>query len=153
MQLLLALAISLGSTTPTLYARAAAGQCLSGLRSALLVGGFSGSTDCQQDRLSLAYVGRVQKFGRSFQIYSYRYSLKPICPECAVHGGQRIILMESGHYVGQYKPDFVRAAVRNGNLVLLPTGSVHGRPVIIAFTRNGPAKRLLVDGEIISFFK
>jgi hypothetical protein len=153
MQLLLAFAMSLGSPTPSPDARAAASQCLSGLRSALLAGGFSGSTDCQQDRLSLAYVGRVQKFGRSFQIYSYQYSLRPVCPQCAVHGGQRVVLMEGGRYVGQYKPDFVRAAVRQGNLVLLPTNSVDGKPVIVTFTRRGPTKRLLVYGQVISFFK
>lgn len=135
-----------GAAAPSL-----ATECLVGLRPALLAGGFTGSVDCQGDQLSVRYVGQVQKFDHTFQIYAYRYRLKPVCPECAVRGGQRIIFIERGHYVGQYKPDFVQAAVQHGELVLVPTGSEE--PVTVQFTRDGPPNTLRVDGEVLSFFR
>jgi hypothetical protein len=128
-----------------------ASGCLNGLRPALLAGGFTGSVDCHEDRLSVRHIGRVQSFGRTFQVYDYRYRLKPVCPDCAVHGGQRIIFIERGRYVGQYKPDFVHVTTRQGNLVLVPTGS--GTPVTVRFTPEGPPNELWVGGEVISFFR
>jgi hypothetical protein len=131
----------------------AAAPCLEGLGPALLVGGFTGSVDCGKDRLAVHHVGRVEHSGRTFEIYAYRYRLAPVCEDCAVHGGQRIIFMERGRYVGQYKSNFVQVSLRAGDLVLVPTQSVSSGPVTVKFTRDGPAKRLLVDGEVISFFR
>jgi len=124
-------------------------RCLNGLRPALVAGGFTGSVDCLNDRLSVRYIGRVQKLGRTFQIYSYRYRLKPVCPECAIHGGQRIIFMESGRYVGQYRSDFVQVFTRHGDLVLVP--GEPGAPVTVKFTRDGPPEWVWVGGDIIQF--
>jgi hypothetical protein len=130
-----------------------AAQCLAGLRSALVAGGFSGSVDCQNDQLSVSYVGPLQKSGRTFEIYSYQYKLKPVCPECAIHSVQRIILMERGHYLGQYKLDFVRVTIRRGDLVFVRNDSASGKPVTVKFRRDGPPKQLWVDGEVIDFFR
>lgn len=132
---------------------AAAVECLNGIRPALLTGGFSGATDCDHDRLSVQHVGRVQRFGRVFEIYSYRYRLKSVCPDCARHDGQRVIFMELGRYVGQYKPDSVRVTVSHGGLVLVPTVPAYGKPVVVGFTRAGPAKHLLVGGDVIDLFR
>lgn len=128
-------------------------RCLNGLRPALVRGGFSGSVDCRNDRLWIRHVGQVQKFGRTFEIYANRYRLKPACPECAVHGGQRIIFMERGRYVGQYRLDFVRVAVRSGNLVFEPTDPKSGKLVEVVFTPNGPPAQIWAAGEVNSFFK
>ena len=116
---------------------AATADCLNGLGPTLLADGFSGSLDCQNDQLSVQYIGEVEKFGLTFQIYAYQYRLKPVCPECAIHGGQRIIFMERGRYVGQYKP----------------TDSASGESVTVEFTRDGPPQQLWVDGEVMDFFK
>ena len=59
---------------------AATADCLNGLGPTLLADGFSGSLDCQNDQLSVQYIGEVEKFGRTFQIYAYQYRLKPVCP-------------------------------------------------------------------------
>lgn len=59
--------------------------------------------------------------------------------------------MERGRYVGQYRSDFVRAALRHGNLVLVSTGPE--APVTVRFTRDGPPDVLWVDGEAISLFR
>lgn len=91
-------------------------------------------------------------FRRTFEIYSYRYQLEPVCPDCAVHGGQRIIFMDRGRYVGQFKSDSVQVTIQHGNLVLLPSDP-DGGAVTVRFTRDGPPKQLLVDGEVIDFFK
>jgi len=58
--------------------------------------------------------------------------------------------MERGRYVGQYKPDFVQVTMRQGDVVLVPTGSA--APVTVRFTREGPPNQLWVDGEVLSFF-
>lgn len=134
-------------------ASAATVHCLNGLGPALVAGGFSGSVDCQRDQLSIRYVGQVRKFGRIFSVYSNRYELKPPCPECAVHGGHRVIFMSHGRYVGQYRSDFVRATIRQGDLVLVPTDPHSGEAVTVRFTRDGPPKELWVDGEVITFFR
>ena len=128
-------------------------RCLKGLRPALEKGGFSGSVDCQKDQLAIRHVGRVRKHGRTFEVYSNRYRLKPPCSECAIRGGQRIIFMERGRYVGQYKSDFVKVTIRSGNLVLVPINPKSGRPVNVVFTRDGPPKRLWVDNEVVQLFK
>lgn len=132
---------------------AALDRFFNNLGPALVAGGFSGSTDCQHDKLSVRHVGAVQKFGRAFEVYDYQYGLQPACPHCALHGGQRLIFMNRGRYLGQYKPDFVRVVIRHDDLLLVPTDSVYGSPVKVRFTRNGPPKRLLVGGEAISFFR
>jgi hypothetical protein len=128
-----------------------AAECLNGLGPALLAGGFTGSVDCQNDKIFVQNVGKVRKFDRVFQIYSYQYQLKPACADCAVHGEQRLIFMERGRYIGQYKPDFVQATLRNGELVLVPAGPE--APVTVQFTKDGPPRTLWVDGEVIRFFR
>lgn len=128
-------------------------QCLNGLGPALMSGGFSGSIDCHRDQLSFKHVGHVQNFGRTFEIYSNVYRLKPACPECAVHGGHRIILMERGRYVGQYRSDFSRIAIRKGQLVLIRTDIKGAHPQTVEFTAKGPPRTFWDGGEVLSFFR
>ena len=113
---------------------------------------FSGSVDCQRDKLSVWHVGHVREFGRTFEIYSYRYRLKPTCPECAVHGGHRVIFMEHGRYAGQYRSDFARVAIRDGHLTFL-SDSPDAKWVTVKFTAKGPAKSQWDGGEVLSFFR
>lgn len=132
---------------------ASAAQCLDGFGPALVAGGFSGSVDCKNDELSLKHVGRVQEYGRTFQIYSYRYRLKPACPDCAVHGGHRIIFMEGGRYVGQYKSDFAEVAMKDNQLVLMRSDFSDAEPVAVRFTEDGPPKRVWDGGEVLLLFR
>jgi hypothetical protein len=132
---------------------AAPTQCMSGLGPALVAGGFSGSTDCKRDRLSLRFIGEVRKFGRTFRIYANRYRLKPPCPECAVHGGQRIIFMENGRYIGQYRADFTTVIVRNGNLILAQADVPDAKSVMVSFSAKGPARSQWDGGEVLEFFR
>ena len=133
-------------------ATAAAPQCMKGLVPALVAGGFSGSIDCKHDKLTVRYVGQVRKFGRTFSIYSNRYKLKPACPECAVHGGHRIIFMMRGHYLGQYRADFSDVTIRDGRLFLrayLP----HAKPVEVKLAANGPPQQQWDGDEVLQFFR
>ena len=127
-------------------------RCLKGLGPALEAGDFSGSVDCQRDELSVQHVGRIREFGRTFEIYSYRYRLMPPCPECSVHGGHRIIFIEHGRYVGQYRSDFARVTIRGGHLVFL-TDSPDAKPVMVRFTAKGPPKEQWDGGEVLLFFR
>ena len=125
-------------------------DCLLGLKPALVSGDFSGSVNCEEDQLSVRKVGDVRTKWDTFTVYSYHYKLKPVCPECAIHGGHRIIFVEQGVYVGQYKSDVASVSIENGSLVFDAT---YGGPVTVEFTANGPPDKLLVDGELINFFK
>ncbi|WP_207077924.1 hypothetical protein [Novosphingobium sp. KA1] len=127
-----------------------ADECLSDLGDALTSGGFTGSVDCRHDQLSIQEVGKVPAQRSTFTVYSYRYRLAPACADCAIHGGQRIIIMDGGRYIGQYKADFVTPSIEHGNLVMKATGEA---PVTIAFRRNGPPDEILVDGEVLRIFK
>ncbi|WP_427966982.1 hypothetical protein, partial [Altererythrobacter sp.] len=97
-------------------------------------------------------VGQVRAFGRTFSIYANRYKLKPVCPECAIHGGQRIIFMERGHYLGQYRADFSDVSIRDGRLFLqahLP----HSKPIEVKFTAKGPPQQQRDGDEVLQFFR
>lgn len=131
-------------------------DCLKGLGPKLIAGGFTGSTDCRRDQILVGKVGELQAAGRTFAIYAYRYRLRPVCPECAVHGGQRILVMTSGQYAGQYGViDYrARVGVRASNLIVQPpTGdlAVSASLVVVRFTASGPPRRILFAGEPISF--
>lgn len=131
-------------------------SCLNGLGPALELGGFTGSMDCNRHRLTVRRVGTVQSFGRSFTIYDYRYELAQICKECAIHGGQRILFLSQGRYLGQYKPNSLDVRIRRGNLVLSPAAwgqAPPSPPVTISFTRDGPPQQVLVDGELLGLFR
>lgn len=116
---------------------AVSSQCMIGLVPALKAGGYSGSTDCERDNLVVNYVGQVQQFGRTFSTYANRYTLRPICIECAIHGGQRIIFMERGEYLGQYRADFSGASIRDGRLFLRAHWP-HSNPIEVKFPAKGP---------------
>lgn len=125
---------------------------MGGLGPALVAGGFTGSTDCRRDRLSLRYVGQVHKFGRTYRIYANRYRLKPPCRECAVHGGQRIIFMERGRYIGQYRGDSTKAVVRNGDLIFSNDYGSGKKHVTVSFTAKGPARDQWDGSEVLGFY-
>lgn len=132
---------------------AAPTRCLHGLVPALVAGGFSGSTDCKRDELSLRFVGEVRSFGRTFRIYENRYRLKPACPECTIRGGQRIIFMERGRYVGQYKPDLANIIVRQERLFLGRTDLPDAKLISVRFTPKGPTERHWDGREVLDLFR
>lgn len=144
-------------TTPTLARSHSAADCLAGLATTLRAGDFSGSLDCKHDQLRVRPIGEIEAAGHHYRIYDYHYKLAPACPECAVHGGQRIIITRDGNYLGQYKPDFVRVRVSAGKLFLKP--EEHGLPsgfakeARIIFARGGPPQDVWVGGQNLSLFR
>ena len=156
MRLSLVLAILCGAVAFGAPATAAAAEpCLGGLKSRLIAGRFSGSVDCVHDRLSVAKIGRLRTLGHDFVVYDYRYQLAPVCDECAVHGGQRILIFDRGRYLGQYKPDPLRVTLDDGALLFWPVtaGSPSKEPVVVRVTRRGFPKEILVDGEVLRLFR
>lgn len=129
-------------------------DCLMGLAPALSAGSFSGSTDCRSDRLTIRRVGNIRVPSRTFTVFDYHYKLKPVCPECAVHGGQRIIIMSRGRYFGQFHAAFAKVFIRRNKLVLVPDGSyAFGSPTIVTFTARGPKHGSWFDDGPLSFFR
>ena len=131
-------------------------DCLNGLRAMLTSGGFSGSIDCSRDRLTVRQVGTLGPAGHVVTVYDYRYRLAPICAECAVHGGQRILFFKRNRYIGQYKPDPLRLAVHHDRLVLIPEpwSGINRHPAVsVKVTREGPPREVLVDGDLLELFR
>ena len=145
--------------------------CLNGLVPALIAASFTGSTDCRQDQLSIRQVGGFRTGKHKFEVYAYRYRLKPAYPMGPRHGGQRIIIMRDGHYLGQYGVvDYATQVSIQGSTLLIspphdqfkhePTTIVRldrsGKepsPSTVRVDRTGWPNALLVDGEEIGFFK
>jgi len=96
----------------------------------------------------------IRKSGHTYSVYDYHYRLKPVCADCAVHGGQRIIFMEGGRYIGQYKPDSAHIAVIRGGLMLSPDPAFgFGSPVAVHFTALGPPQEVWFDGASLNLFR
>lgn len=127
-------------------------DCRSGILPALAAGNFSGSLDCRRDDLKISKVGEIIADRHVFQIYDYRYRLAPACPECAIHGGQRIIIMNSGRYIGQYKPYGAHVAVEKTSLILSPSAKSDHRTAV-NFAPIGPPRRIWFDGEELILFR
>ncbi|WP_260923947.1 hypothetical protein [Novosphingobium sp. 9] len=133
-------------------------QCLGGLTSQLIAGGFTGSTDCDHDHLTWHRLGQIRAGGRVFALFDYAYWLKPVCAGCAVHGGRRIVVMErrggaGERYLGQYGPLQMGAvaAIRANRLRLQAASGAKAADIV--FTRAGPPQSILYDGEVLSFHR
>jgi hypothetical protein len=130
-------------------------ECLKGLAPALKTGSFSGSTNCKHDSLAITKVGVIKSRPHRFTVYDYHYRLKPACAKCAVHGGQRIIVMRDGHYLGQFKPDQASRAIRGRNLILFHAQGATGQKssAIVRFSSGGPPKYIFFEGLRMRFFR
>ena len=139
-------------------------RCLSGLVPALTAGHFSGSVDCERDEITVRRVAIIQTPKHKFAIYDYRYRLRPPCEECSSHGGQRILFLRDGQYLGQYKPDAVELKVRRSVLVFTPSGCPDPqsfkraprdsrKPIAVSMTDAGPPTHFWVGGEELRFFR
>lgn len=134
---------------------AEAASCLSGLKRALIFGHFSGPLDCGREHLTVREIGRVRIRERKFIVYDYTYKLRPACEGCTIHGGQRILIFDRGRYLGQHKTDFARVSMRGGNLIFRPSGmfGLRRQTSVVKITYGGVPKRILADGEDVSFFR
>jgi hypothetical protein len=138
--------------------RAQGGACLGGLKPILVAGGFTGSVNCQRDQLAVRRVGEVVSRGHRFTIWAYRYQLALMCPECAIHGGRRTLVLRDGKYLGQYQTNFDEARIARGALILTPVHPPYApgdsmRSVAVRFTAKGPSDLVHVGGEDLEFFK
>lgn len=134
---------------------AKAAPCLNGLKRALIAGHFSGSVDCGRDHLTVREIGRVRIRERKFIVYDYTYKLRPACEGCAIHGGQRILIFDRGRYLGQYQTNFARVSMSGGKLIFRPSEMFEQRAQtsVVKITYRGVPKRILADGEDVSFFR
>ena len=135
--------------------RLPAHDCVHGLKEALVSGGFSGSVDCQNDKLSVRKIGTLHTQRHEYFIYDYQYKLARICKDCAVHGGQRVLIFFRGHYVGQYKPDGVNLMIKNNRLFLSPLNEAAAQQGFteIRITERGFPRKVLINGEVLDFFR
>jgi hypothetical protein len=156
-----ALSLTIFFACAALPAQGAPGRsppCLAGLVPTLVEGKFSGSVDCKQDHLVLRLIGKIASSGHQFTIYDYHYRLRLVCPECAVHGGQRVIVLRDGRYLGQYKPESVLVTVGLGGLILTPEGEPElplsmRAPISVPISVNGPPSTVWVGGESLELFR
>ncbi|MFC0686770.1 hypothetical protein [Novosphingobium clariflavum] len=130
-------------------------DCLHGLKEALVSGGFSGSVDCQSDKLSIRKIGSLRTQRHEYFIYDYKYRLADTCKDCAIHGGQRVLIFFRGHYIGQYKPDGVNLMIKDNRLFLssLNEAAAHQGFTEIRISERGFPRKILIDGEFFEFFR
>jgi hypothetical protein len=107
----------------------------------------------------MRFVGNLHTRRHRFSVYDYRYSLKPVCAGCAIHAGQRVIMLRDGKYLGQYKPDSWNVTVKGERIILSPDRTSatfdpeYDKPVVIKLSPDGPPAKLVIGGDTISFFR
>ncbi|MBB5716448.1 hypothetical protein [Sphingomonas aerophila] len=120
--------------------------CLAGLRPVLVQGHFTGPIVCSEEA-SFILVGRTRSSG--FYIYDYRYKFRPEHGN-VTHGGQRLVVVHNGVYVGQYSlapPPYATVTVSGPYVSLRRLGAAK---VKLDFTRE-PPRQMLFDGEVELF--
>jgi len=112
------LLLPLACCVTTLAIAASPAGCLAGYKQALLAGGFTGPIVCSRRNATFRLIGTTEGYG--YRVYDYRYRYGP--REAAVmHGGQKIVILHNGTYVGQYAlspPPYVRMRIRGTRLIL-----------------------------------
>jgi hypothetical protein len=126
----------------------APGDCLSGRRDALVAGGFSGTTTCSGEDVTLQLVGTTRS---GHAIYDYRYR---VMAAAVMHGGQRIVTFKGPDYVGQYAlspPPYSTVRV-DGTRVLVETHNAFTEDAVLDFS-NGPPSQVFVGGNMTALYR
>ncbi|MBB5716458.1 hypothetical protein [Sphingomonas aerophila] len=121
--------------------------CLAGMRPALVQAHFTGPIICSTKDASFVLVGRTRRSG--FRIYDYRYKFRPQHGN-VTHGGQRVVVVRGGIYVGQYllaPPPYAKVTVSGPYVSLQRLGAAK---VKLDFERE-PPRQTLFDGEVELF--
>ena len=109
------------------------------IRSILLQQGFPGPLN---GRETIEYVGRIQENPNIYQIYLYRGSSKAAAVN---HGINWLIVVKNGRaYSGGYRIPMPSRCKVERLKVICNAG-------IFKFTRNGPPKQIVFDGEELNF--
>lgn len=122
-------------------------SCLSGFRSSLVRGHFTGPLVCSGKDATFLLVGRTA--GDIFSIYDYRYRYLP-AGGSVMHGGQKLIVFHGKVYVGQYAlspPPYVTVTVNGSKVVLKTRGR---KQVKLDFSRKPPGQ-IMIGGEVETF--
>ena len=147
---LILLMLTVVSVMWAVRANAAPTACLAGKRLSLTQGHFSGPLVCSHRDASFRFVGKTA--GTGFFIYDYRYRFLPSGGH-VMHGGQRIVFFHGENYAGQYAlavPPYSTVTV-DGSHAFIKTLRT-GQTVDLSCSRK-PPRRILVNGEIDSFFR
>lgn len=123
-------------------------ECLSGMGQTLIAGGFSGGVFCSTEDATFNLAG----IAGGHAVYDYRYGFMPQ-HGAVMHGGQRMVIVKDGRYVGQYSlspPPFADLSVR-GSQVIIQLDQDRGRAVL-DFS-NGPPQQVLVDGYVVGLYR
>jgi hypothetical protein len=125
-------------------------HCLAGRQQALIAGGFSGPTTCEEFGTTFTLVGRSSPSG--YAIYDYRYRFMPHRGG-VMHGGQRIVIFHGARYMGQYAlspPPNLNVVVRQSRVILIAPNS--GGRWVLDFSKGLP-KSIFADGYNNTLFK
>jgi hypothetical protein len=105
--------------------------------------------ECSGKNATFLLAGRTT--GSGYSIYDYRYRFLPH-PGGVMHGGQRLLVFHGREYLGQYavQPD-VKVTVRGTRVFLQVEDNPRDRATM-DFSR-APPKRVLINGELVSFWR
>ncbi len=134
----------------SIVARADDGQhCVLPYVKILARDGFTGLTDCSQGTVDAHRVGEVVASGKHYAIIDYRYVTKPMVAGGVSHGGQRILVIESGeNFRGGYvlgTPPFYTISI-HGKSVYIDAPQSQGNE--IRFGDSGPPERVHLAGDL-----
>ena len=96
-------------------------------------------------REAISYVGQIRQGKNSYQIYSYRGRFKTAIVD---HGVNWLIVIQNGSILlGGYQIPMPADCKVHGQIVVCNTGA----PGVVEFTKRGPPREILFDGEVLQF--
>lgn len=109
--------------------------------------------DKHTNEYSVRRVGTIRSGSHEYIVFDYHYILLAACSTCANRGGQRVLFFEDDRYVGQYKPYDVDVYITDGRLFFRPISERQDDVAELKMTEHGFPPELLVNGELLDFFR
>jgi hypothetical protein len=120
--------------------------CPPGLRATLERGGFSGGIFCDPQNASFSLVGVAATPKAKYSVYDYRYRFLPEDGN-VWHGGQRMIIIRDGEYLGQFVLDPPTTLKLSGMKLTLSKPNVETAAIDLA---TGVPTKIFFDGDVMS---
>src|SRR5579872_2696805 len=118
------------AASAVVWSGSAEADCLLKYREVLMSGGFSGLTDCDHNQIAVREVGTIAIHKHEYTVLDYRYKAAPT-PGGSVHGGQRVLIIDDGHYIGQYalSPPPLRSMTVTTMSIIVDVPAANGREI------------------------
>jgi hypothetical protein len=127
---------------------------MSGLRPALIAGGYSGSTDCKIVAFDIHRVLSKNGVNFPFSVYDLIYRTLPDFAGGQAHGGERLLIFKGQIYLGQYDldpPPYSDPIIIGDDILLKGSPRIDGN--VIHLTRKELPPKVWLQGDVVEFVK